>query len=239
VWLGLVVGLLLLITVLPLVAVLWRSVLGADGLTVQHFAKLLSDPSVLLLAIWNNLRFALLALLLALPLGVLCANQIWRGALWLDTVSLLPLVVSSTVLGVGLIVAYPHLAAQLPLLIGVYALSALPLVTRAMLQGLRQIEPSLLEAAELDGAGELERWRFIILPLTQTHLRGGLGLGFAVVVGEFAATLMLSRPEWTTLSSLIYQRLSRPNQLGEACALAVLLLGLTMLGVWGISRSRI
>jgi thiamine transport system permease protein len=236
VWLGLVVAFLLLVTVLPLAAVLWRSLVGADGLTGQNFAKVMNQD--LLLALWNNLRFAALALLLALPLGVVCANLIWRGAHWLDTISFLPLVVSSTVLGVGLLVAYPQLAAQLPLLIGVYALSAFPLITRAMLQGLRQLEPSLLEAAALDGAGSLERWRFVILPLTQAHLRGGVALGFAVVVGEFAATLMLSRPEWTTISSLIYQRLVRPNQLGEACALAVLLLGFTMLGLWGLSKGK-
>ncbi|MFN3266937.1 MAG: iron ABC transporter permease, partial [Deinococcales bacterium] len=59
---------------------------------------------------------------------------------------------------------------------------------------------------------------------------------FAVVVGEFAATLILTRPEWTTLSTLIYQRLSRPNQMGEACALAVILLLLTMLGLWAIFK---
>jgi thiamine transport system permease protein len=85
----------------------------------------------------------------------------------------------------------------------------------------------------------LARWRFVILPLTQASLRGGIGLGFAVVVGEFAATLMLSRPEWTTLSTLIYQRLARPNQLGEASALAVLLLLLTLLGLWAISSQRV
>jgi thiamine transport system permease protein len=235
-WIGAVVGLLLVMTVLPMAAVLWRSLSNENGFTLQHFAKIITNSSEVLAALWNNLRFAGMALLVALPLGVLCANLIWRGVRWLDAISLFPLTISSTVLGVGLIVAYPKLAAQLPLLIGVYALSAFPLVTRAMLQGLRTLDPSLLEAARLDGADGFSSWCFVILPLTQVHLRGGIGLGFAVVVGEFAATLMLSRPEWTTLSTLIYQRLSRPNQLGEACALAVMLLGLTLLGLWGISR---
>jgi thiamine transport system permease protein len=238
IWIGTVVGLLLLTTLLPLGAVLWRSLSNENGFTLQHFAKVAANSDQVLAAVWNNLRFAGMALLVALPLGVLCANLIWRSAGWLDAVSLLPLTVSSTVLGVGLIVAYPELAAQLPLLVGVYALSAFPLVTRAMLQGLRSLDPSLLEAAHLDGANGFASWRFVILPLTQAQLRGGVGLGFAVVVGEFAATLMLSRPEWSTLSTLIYQRLSRPNQLGEACALAVVLLGLTLLGLWGISKPQ-
>jgi len=33
----------------------------------------------------------------------------------------------------------------------------------------------------------------------------------ATAVGEFAATLFLSRPEWDTLTTLIYQRLGRPG----------------------------
>jgi thiamine transport system permease protein len=238
-WLVVLVLLLLFVTLTPLLAVLWRSFWGLGGFTTQHFANVFANMGDVLLALWNNVRFVALALALAVPLAMICAHLIWQGWRWLDTVSLLPLVVSSTVLGVGLLVAYPQLAAQLPLLIGVYALSAFPLIARAMLQGLRQLEPNLLEAASLDGAGGLARWRFVILPLTQASLRGGIGLGFAVVVGEFAATLMLSRPEWTTLSTLIYQRLARPNQLGEASALAVLLLLLTLLGLWAISSQRV
>ena len=33
----------------------------------------------------------------------------------------------------------------------------------------------------------------------------------ATMLGEFAVSLLLSRPEWLTLSTLIYQRLGRPG----------------------------
>jgi thiamine transport system permease protein len=33
----------------------------------------------------------------------------------------------------------------------------------------------------------------------------------AAIVGEFGATLVLHRPEWTTLSLAIYERLGRPG----------------------------
>jgi thiamine transport system permease protein len=53
----------------------------------------------------------------------------------------------------------------------------------------------------------------------------------ATCLGEFAVTLFLSRPEWTTLTTLIYQRLSHPGarSLDQALVLACLLMGLAFL----------
>ena len=50
------------------------------------------------------------------------------------------------------------------------------------------------------------------------------------MLGEFAATLVLTRPEWATLSTGMYERLGRPGEqnLGEACALATLLMLLAL-----------
>ncbi|MEY4531693.1 MAG: hypothetical protein RLZZ156_2414, partial [Deinococcota bacterium] len=75
-----------------------------------------------------------------------------------------------------------------------------------------------------------QEFRFILLPLIEAAVRSGIALAFAVVIGEFAATLMLSRPEWATLTTMIYQRLARPNQMGEASALAMILLLLSLSG---------
>ena len=60
----------------------------------------------------------------------------------------------------------------------------------------------------------------------------------ATALGEFAVTLFLSRPEWTTLTTLIYQRLSRPGQANLesawilACVLMVLALAVFLLIEW-------
>ena len=44
-------------------------------------------------------------------------------------------------------------------------------------------------------------------PLLLPAMRRGLTLAAATCIGEFAATLFLSRPEWLTLTTLIYQYL--------------------------------
>jgi thiamine transport system permease protein len=218
---------------------------GANGgLTLAHYLALLTVgngiySSDLGLAIFNNLRFAGLALLIAVPLGLTHAFAVWRtGSKVLDALSILPLMVSATLLGVAYIVSFSAQTSSLWLLIAAYALTAYPFVTRAALTALRALEPGTLEAARADGAGRWALLRFVTLPIIAPALRVGVAFAFAVVIGEFGATLVLQRPEWATLTTLIFEKLSRPAGLGEASALSSVLLLLTATGFWAIGRSR-
>lgn len=233
---------LTLLTVLlcfgPLLAVAGRSIwavsTGAGGhLTLAYWRGLLSpgaDPGLGLL-LGNTLRFAGLTLLGALLVGGSHALGAWLArSRTLDALSLLPLMVSPVSLGVGYLLLYPALRAELPLLIAAYVLLASPLLTRSLLPALRALPPGLLGAARTLGASPGRVLGSVALPLVRPALLGGAALALATVLGEFAATLVLSRPEWATLSTAIYERLGRPGSqnLGEACALATLLMGLSL-----------
>jgi thiamine transport system permease protein len=225
------VALVVLICFGPLLAVVARGLLGSGGPTLSYWRGILADPETPLL-LGNTLRFGFLALLGAALLGTLHAVGAWRArSRTLDLLSLLPLMVSPVSLAVGYLLAYPALSATLPLLIAAYTLLGFPLVTRSVLPALRALPPRLLEAARTLGAGDWEAHRTVALPLTLPALRGGAALALATVLGEFGATLVLTRPEWATLSVGLYDRLGRPGErnLGEACALATLLLLLAAL----------
>lgn len=215
----------------PLLAVMLRGFTGQGGLTLAHWQSLwVSEDTPLMLG--NTLRFGVLALAAATLLGGLYALGAWlaRSRL-LDTVSLLPLMVSPVSLAVGYLLAYPQLSATLPMLIAAYTLLALPLLVRSLLPALRAIAPRLFEAARSLGASPLTVHRSVTWPLARPALRGGAALALATVLGEFGATLVLTRPEWATLSTGLYERLGRPGErnLGEACALATILLLLSAL----------
>ena len=62
-------------------------------------------------------------------------------------------------------------------------------------------------------------------------LRRGMAFAAATALGEFAVTLFLSRPEWATLTTLIYQRLGRPGAANrdEALVLAAALMLLALM----------
>ncbi len=245
VWLALHVIFALTLTLAPLIAVLWRSVQSASGtLTFAYYLALFETgngiySSDLGLAVFNNLRFAVLALLIAVPLGVTHAFAVWQTrSRLLDALSLLPLMVSATLLGVAYIVTFSAQTSSLWLLIAAYALTAYPFITRATLTALRALEPGTLEAARVDGAGGWALLRLVTLPIIAPALRVGVAFAFAVIVGEFGATLILQRPEWATLTTLILAKLSRPAGLGAASALSSVLLVLTATGFWLIGRGR-
>ncbi|BDG27293.1 ABC transporter permease [Thermus thermophilus] len=182
------------------------------------------DFTPLPLALANTLRFSLGALGLALLLGVAYALAA-RGRLWVDLLGLLPLMVSPVAVGLGYLVAYPGLRGSLLLLLTAYALLAYPLLARALLPALRGLPPSLLQAARVLGAGPFRAFLRVELPLLLPALSSGTALALAALLGEFGASLVLWRPEWTTLALAIYERLGRPGEgpFREAVALALVL----------------
>jgi thiamine transport system permease protein len=68
----------------------------------------------------------------------------------------------------------------------------------------------------------------------------GATFAFAVSVGEFGATLMLNRPEFTTMPVAIFRYLGQPGgrNLGEALAMSGVLMAVCGLGFLLIERFR-
>ena len=61
----------------------------------------------------------------------------------------------------------------------------------------------------------------VTLPLVAPSLRRGMAFAAATALGEFAVTLFRSRPEWATLTTLIYERLGRPGAANQDAALVL------------------
>ena len=85
-------------------------------------------------------------------------------------------------------------------------------LARALLPALRGLPPSLLQAARVLGAGPFRAFLRVELPLLLPALSSGTALALAALLGEFGASLVLWRPEWTTLALAIYERLGRPGE---------------------------
>ncbi len=181
-------------------------------------------------ALWNTLRFSALAVALATVLGLMHALAAQRSA-WLRAAAYLPFVVSPVMVAFGLLLLYPQWAATQTLLISAYALLAYPFVAKSVSAALDSLPIPLLQVAATLGASPWRCFWRVTLPLVLPALRRGMAFAAASALGEFAVTLFLSRPEWTTLTTLIYQRLSRPGSanLDEALVLACLLMLLALL----------
>jgi len=241
VWAALAV--LLLVCAAPLIAILAQA---ARAFWQGQGAAVLAEPETLA-ALWNTLRFTAMALTLATGLGLSHALAVrafdsagsargsgvadgawallWRAAAYL------PFVVSPVTVAFGLLLLYPGWTASLALLIGAYALLAYPFVAKSLMAALDNLPASYAQAAATLGARPWRVFWRVTLPLVGKALRRGMAFAAATALGEFAVTLFLSRPEWTTLTTLIYQRLGRPGaaNLDAALVLACVLMALALL----------
>jgi thiamine transport system permease protein len=225
-WVALVgaLGVLFVVCFLPIFAVILRALYAGPTAWIGVFDSQTLD------ALWNTLRFSLVALVCATVLGVLHALAATASVLW-RAAAFLPFVVSPVTVAFGLLLLYPRWSASLPLLLAAYAVLAYPFVAKSLASGLDSLPVHMTQAARTLGASPWRCFWRVSLPLLQPALRRGMAFAMATALGEFAVTLFLSRPEWTTLTTLIYQLLGLPGQsnLDAAMVLACLLMLLALL----------
>lgn len=237
----LALGCWLLLCGAPLLALLLQALRAAafgQGLAV------LGDAETWL-ALGNSLRLSAMALVLATALGLLhaLAGQAMRhwpsAALVWRTSAYLPLVASPVALAFGLLLLYPQWLASWPLLVAAYALLAYPFVAKALSAALDALPEQYAQAAATLGARPVRVFWRVTLPLVAPALRRGMAFAAATMLGEFAVSLLLARPEWLSMSTLIYQRLGRPGSanLDAALVLSALLMALALL-FFGLIEGR-
>ncbi len=190
-------------------------------------------------AVANTLRFSGAALVAATVLGVMhaaCGARLWWWRMW----GMLPLMISPIMVAFGLLLLVPQWLDQWGLLVAAYTLLAIPLVSQPVATALAAVPPSWLQAARSLGATPARAWWRVSWPLVVPAVRRGMAFAMASMLGEFAVSLFLNRPEWTTLTTYIYQHLGRPGslQLERAWVLSALLLALTVLVFLCIEPSK-
>ncbi len=187
--------------------------------------------------VWLSARISLAAVLLSLPFGValgwLLARKDFPGKALVETLINLPLVLPPVVTGLlllyllgprgwigsrleqwfGIELAFTWKAAVLAV-----AVMGFPLLVRAVRLAFSQIDPRLFQAARSLGAGPVDAFFSVSLPLARSGVIAGVVLAFARGLGEFGATLMFAaiRPETKTLALQIYVLNNQPGEAYEA-----------------------
>ena len=122
-----------------------------------------------------------------------------------------------------------------------HTLVALPFVIRALQPAIASIPERLRQAAASLGASPLEVWRNIDLPILRRATLTAAIFAFTISLGEFGATLLISRPEYPTIPVAIERFLSQPGGLnyGQAMAMATVLMVLTLISILLIEKFRL
>lgn len=194
-------------------------------------------------AAFNSLAYASGTVLLSLLFGFPAAFALARPTRLekvLDPLIMLPLGSSAVMLGLGFILSFGAWLTS-PLLVPfAHTLVALPFVIRALQPAIVSIPERLRQAAASLGASPLEVWRNIDLPILRRATLSAATFAFTVSLGEFGATLLLSRPEYPTIPVAIERFLSQPGGLnyGQAMAMATILMFLTLVSILLIEKFR-
>ncbi|MGW2279453.1 ABC transporter permease [Streptomyces sp. NPDC001770] len=214
-----------------------------SGPTAAHYTAATDGDS--LRALSTSLITALVASLLALVVGgwaALAASALRsRGRRVLDALFVLPVAVPSVVVGLSVLVAFSRPPVLLNGTRWIVILAHTVLVTAFAYQSvsaaIARLDPVYEQAAAgLGGRPAYVLWR-IRLPLLLPSLTSAAGLCFALSMGELSATVMLYPPDWTPLPVQIFAATDR-GSLFTGAAIAVVLMGTTLLVLLGVSRVR-
>jgi iron(III) transport system permease protein len=251
---GWILGVLLLLPHLTLLLLsfvpvgTWTIETLPPAYTMGNYVTLVTEPErlrPLVNSLWMATSATLLALLVAVATGVLVARRPGRLAWLIEQLLVLPWLVPGTVFAVALATAFSVHApwAGRLVLVGTvwilplaYLVRNLPMASRAVLAGFRNLDPALEEAAASLGAGRWRRLARVTLPLLKPALAAGATLAFVTALGDFVTSIILYTYDTRPLSLEILASL-RQGDVGVAAAYGVLLMALSAL-VFGLGSER-
>ncbi|MBV6452742.1 MAG: hypothetical protein MHPDNHAH_03511 [Anaerolineales bacterium] len=195
-------------------------------------------------AILNSITYAsatvILSILIGFPAAVALSKPTALDKL-LDPLIMLPLGSSAVMLGLGFLLTFGKWLAS-PLMVPVaHTLVALPFVIRALQPAIASIPQRLRQAASTLGASPLEVWKNIDLPILRRATLAAATFAFTISLGEFGATLLITRPDYPTIPVAIERFLSQPGGLnyGQAMAMSTILMLLTVASILLVEKFRL
>ena len=216
---------------------------------------------------WQAVRLTLLVALsavgaslpLAIAVGWLLAKREFPGKIVIEVLINLPLVLPPVVTGYLLLVTF----GQRGLLGGMLAKVGLqfvfdwkgavlaaavvgfPLLVRPIRLAFSAVDDRLIQAARTLGAGPLDAFWTITLPLARAGILSGCVLAFARCMGEFGATIMIAGNipgETLTVPLMIYSLIEEPGGFSNAYRLVIVAIVIAaaalLAGEWLEQRGR-
>ncbi len=207
-------------------------------------------------AVLLTFKLAFLTTVILLAIGLPLAHWLnvsrWKGMVFIETLVTLPVVLPPTVIGFYLLVLF---APQNPLgrfwqdltghplafsfsgLVVGSVIYSLPFAVQPFQAALKAVPAALIEAARTSGAGGMQIFRHITLPLASRGIGAGIILSFAHTVGEFGVVLMLGGaiPGVTKVASILLYDEVQKLEYARAHMLAAVLLAISFVLILGMS----
>lgn len=235
-----------LVAMLPTLVVVYTSFLQTKGpvftggFGFESYRRIIHDAPE---AIANSFMFSLAAVVLITAFSALISYVIVRrengasGAI--DFLMMVPYLVPGVVMAIGFVTTFRSgsfdLVGTVGLLIMIYFIRRLPYGVRSATSSLRQIKPSLEEAAVNLGAPPLKAFLSVTVPLIVPGLIVGSLMGFITAINELSSTLIIYDSGSITMPVKIYLAVL-DGEFGLAAALSTVLLLCTGVCVYAVFR---
>jgi iron(III) transport system permease protein len=220
-------------------AIIWGafvSVWGSDNtLTLKHFAYVFS---VGFKAVIDTLTIAGISTPISGMLGMVIAFLVVRktflGRRFMEFTSMLSFAVPGTVIGIGYILAFNKapfaLTGTLAILLLNFIFRYIPVGIESGVAILRQIDPSIEEAAIDLGADSRKTFSKITLPLILPAYFSGLVFAFVRAMTAISAAIFLVSSRWNLMTIQIMSQ-TESGRLGAAAAFSVILVALILAAI--------
>ncbi|NLD54985.1 MAG: iron ABC transporter permease [Burkholderiaceae bacterium] len=248
--------LLALFLVLPVGSVFYSAFANADGsFTLGHFAAFFGQ-SLMVEAFANSLYVAvmsaLIAALIAVPLAYFTVRFRFRGAILIQTLGVLPLIMPPFVGAVAMQLIFGRSGSvnllldewfgfTVPLMEGlngvifVESIHYFPFILLNLLVSLRNIDGAMEEAALNLGARGWRLFRRVVFPLALPGFLAGVSLVFVKVFDDLGTPLVLG-----TTNMLAPQAYLRITQIGLddplGYVISVIMIAFSILALWLAAR---
>ena len=228
----------------------------SEWIGIANYTKLLKD-NVFRIAVMNSVKYMFFTLVLLIPFPMLFAvlmdsnlvkaKGVWKAVLYMP--ALTSVVISGTLFRLmfteyttgqmNIISSFLGLGTYKWLKMGWSGMVALLVVAcwrwtgvnmLYFLSGLKSIDSSLYEAADIDGASATQKFRYVTLPLLKPTTVYVLTISVYAGLAMFLESYMLwagnSSPNniGLTIVGYLYKRGIEKNDMGYACAVGVVLL---------------
>ena len=236
---------------LPIVVVIYTSFLQtkgpvfSGGFGLNSYARVIKEvPDVIV----NTFQYSLVATLLITLVGGLMSYVIvrrdWKLSGFLDSILMVPYVVPGVVMAIGFLLTFNKWPVDLvgtgAIIVLILFIRRLPYGVRATSSVLRQIKPSIEEAAVNLGASPAKAFWQVTVPLMMPGIVAGAMMSFITAINELSSTLLLYTAPTTTMPVRVYSAVL-DGEFGIAAALSTILLvssGVCVFGVLHFSKSK-
>ena len=211
------------------------------GLSLRWYQAFFANPEFVRAFFQVSLVLGLLAASSACALGALAAIGLVRlrfaGREALEAFFMAPLFIPEILFGAALYLIYARLGVRpsLTSLLCGHVVICTPYVIRNVMAGLIGLDPRLEEAAMSLGAGRVQAFLKVALPLIRSSILSGFIFAFIISFSDINLALFISGPNSTTLPVYVFNLLlfEGDPSVAAASTLQIVVVGLL---IWLVQR---